>query len=162
MYEALIPALATAARIASVRLAAPRVKAISDDIEQLARIPGRPDWEYKAARHAAILGLLADSVDDAAAAGVLRLGCTVARDLAVTAGPAADGMITSSHRRLVGHLRAADPDAAEHEMETLLRSLQSCWIAAKANAMPVRPSDSRRMTCPTGREFRQWSLSASS
>ena len=133
MYEALIPALATAARIASVRLAAPHITAISDGIEQLARIPGRPDWEYKAARHAAILGLLADSVDDAAAAGVLRLGRAVARDLAVMAGPVADGMITSSHRRLLGHLRDADPDGAEHEMESLLMSLQSYWIAAKAN-----------------------------
>lgn len=131
MYEALIPALATAARIASVRLDVPHIMAIGDSVEQLTGVPGRPNWEYKAARHAAILGLLADAVDDAAAAGVLRLGITVVGDLMVMAGPVADGIITSSHRRLLAHLRAADPDAAEQEMERHLRCLHRLWYLAR-------------------------------
>lgn len=123
MYEPLIPALATAARIASVRLAPPHIKAIGDDIEQLTDVPRRPNWERKAARHAAIFGLLADAVDDPVAAGVLKLGNTVVRDLAVSAGPGADSMIISSHRRLLAHLRAADADAAEYEIVRLLSCL---------------------------------------
>jgi hypothetical protein len=124
VYEALIPALATAARIASVRLAAPGIEAISDSIEALTGIPGRLNWEYKAARHAAILSQLAEAVDDVAAAHVLRMGITVMRDLAGMAGPVADDTITSSYRRLAVHLRAADPDAAEQEMASLLTSLR--------------------------------------
>ena len=69
----------------------------------------------------------ADAVDDPAAAVVPRQGITVVRDLALTAGPAADGMITSSHRRPLAHLPAADPDAAEHEMERLLRCMHYMW-----------------------------------
>jgi hypothetical protein len=139
VYETLIPALATAARIASVRLATPHIKAISDGIGQLTGVPGWPDWERKAAGHAAIFGLLADAVDDAAAAGVLRLGITVVGDLAVMAGPVADGMIASSHRRLLAHLRAADPDAAEQEMESLLRSLHYMWHLTRLRRVGPRP-----------------------
>jgi hypothetical protein len=124
VYEALIPALATAARIASVRLAAPDIETISDSIEQLTGLPERPNWEHKLARHAAILGQLADAVDDVAAARVLRIGITVMHDLGGMAGPVADDTITSSHRRLAAHLRAADPDAAEQEMANLLTSLR--------------------------------------
>jgi hypothetical protein len=158
VYEVLIPALATAARIASVRVASSRIKAISDGIEQLTGIPGRPDWEHKAARHAAIFGLLADAVDDAAAASVLRLGITVLGDLAVMAGPVADGMITSWHRRLLGHLRAADPDAAEHEMESLLWSLHDMWRLARlpgstrefaGGALPARGCQAALASWPT-------------
>jgi Transcription factor WhiB len=67
---------------------------------------------------------LAEAVDDVAAAHVLRMGITVMRDLAGMAGPVADDTITSSYRRLAVHLRAADPDAAEQEMASLLTSLR--------------------------------------
>jgi hypothetical protein len=51
----------------------------------------------------------------------------IVRDIALTARPAADGMITSSHRRPLAHLPAADPDAAEHDIRRLLRWLHYMW-----------------------------------
>ena len=45
-------------------------------------------------------------------------------DLMVAAGPAADGMIKSSRRRLLGLIRAGDADGAAAEMEHHLRALR--------------------------------------
>jgi hypothetical protein len=62
-------------------------------------------------------------IDDPAAAVVVRHGINVVRDLTLTAGPVADGMITSSYRPPLAHLPAADPDTAAHAMGRLLRCL---------------------------------------
>jgi len=63
------------------------------------------------------------------------------RDLIRTVGPAANGMIISSRRRLLAHLRAGDADAAEREMETHLRVLHHMWRLAipVAAGGPARP-----------------------
>jgi hypothetical protein len=116
MYEELIPALATATRIACLRL------------------NGRQPED---AADAEIFGLLAGAVQDPAVAGVLRLGPQIVRDLASVAGPAADGIITNSNRRLLRHLRAADADAAEYEMERFLRCLHVLWRLARPSARPA-------------------------
>jgi DNA-binding FadR family transcriptional regulator len=47
-----------------------------------------------------------------------------------TVGPAVNGMIVSSRRRLLAHLRAGDADAAEQEMETHLRVPHYMWRLA--------------------------------
>jgi hypothetical protein len=112
MYDELIPALATATRIACLRQA---------------------NGEPEGAADAEIFTLLAASVPDPGVAGVLRLGPRIVHDLASAAGPAADGIISNSSRRLLAHLRAADGEAAEQEMERLLRCLQLMWRLARGS-----------------------------
>jgi hypothetical protein len=58
------------------------------------------------------------------AAGALTGATGLVRDLMLTVGPGADGLITSSRQRLLACLRAGDADAAATEIETHLRALQ--------------------------------------
>lgn len=99
------------------------MQTIGAHVEQGIRLPRKPGWERKAAAHAQLYLLLADAADDPVVASVLRMGAVLVRDLAVTAGPGTDRMITSAHRRLLAHIRAADADAAEHETDSYLRGL---------------------------------------
>jgi DNA-binding FadR family transcriptional regulator len=115
VYEELIPALATATRIACLRLT---------------------DAEPEVTADAEIFALLAESVRDPGMAGVLRLGPAIVRDLALTVGPNADGIISNSNRRLLAHLRAADADAAGYEMERFLRCLHLMWRLARGSREP--------------------------
>jgi DNA-binding FadR family transcriptional regulator len=46
------------------------------------------------------------------------------------AGPAANGMVINSRRRLLAHLRDGDADAVEQEMESHLRVLHFMWRLA--------------------------------
>jgi hypothetical protein len=57
----------------------------------------------------------------------LTVTCCVSATIALTARPAADGMITSSHRRPLAHLPADGPDAAEHDIRRLLRWPHYMW-----------------------------------
>jgi DNA-binding FadR family transcriptional regulator len=127
VHENLIPALATATGIACRRLTSQHLITIENAVEQVIRLPRTPSWEHKANAHAEIFRLLAEAVDDPAAALVLRVGVGIVRDLVINAGPAADGIIINSYRRLLPHLRAADADAAEREMEMYLRCLHFMW-----------------------------------
>jgi hypothetical protein len=52
------------------------------------------------------------------------------RELVLTVGPAADGMIASSCRRLLAHLSAGEADGAAPEMEAHLRVLHYMWRLA--------------------------------
>jgi hypothetical protein len=119
MYEELIPALVTATRIACLRVTGQESGLIAE---------------------ADIFALLAESVQDPGVAGALRLGPRIVSDLASTAGPAADGIIANSNRRILAHLRAADVDAAEHEVERLLRCLQFMGGLARCAEHPARPA----------------------
>ena len=127
VYENMIPALATATHIACLRLTSQHITTIENAVDQGARLPRSPGWEHKATAHAEIFSLLAEAVDDPAVAGVLSLGAGIVRDLAIAAGPAADGIIINSRRRLLARLRAGDADAAEHEMQDHLRCLHFMW-----------------------------------
>jgi DNA-binding GntR family transcriptional regulator len=123
MYDGLVPALATAVRLTCPHLSAQNLQAIGTQVEQGSRLPRKPGWERRAAAHAQLYRLLADAVDDPVVAPVLRMGAELVRDLAVTAGPGTDGLITSAHRRLLARLGAADAAAAERETERYLRCL---------------------------------------
>ena len=57
------------------------------------------------------------------AAGALTGQAWLIGDLMGTVGPAANGMITSSRRRLLARLRAGDADGAAMEVEGHLRVL---------------------------------------
>jgi hypothetical protein len=115
VYEDLIPAIATATRIACLQPAtreAVREAGASGDAE--------------------IFGLLAESAGQSGVGGVLSMGTRVVRELARGAGPAADCIIANSSRRLLAHLRAGDADAAEAEVERLLHCLHLMWRLARA------------------------------
>jgi len=149
VYENLIPAVATATRIACLRLTSQQIATMEEAAGQCARLPRSPGWEHKAAAHAGFFGFLAEAVDDPAVAGVLTLGAEIVRDLAVTAGPAADQMIANSRRRLFAYLRAGDADEVEHEMEAHLRCLHFMWRLSRRphtrNANPDTPHSADRL-----------------
>lgn len=146
----MIPALATATRIACLRLTSQHITAIENAVEQGASLPRRPGWEQKAAAHADIFSLLAQAVDDQAVARVLTLGSDIVRDLAITAGPAADSVIIRSRRRLLAGLRARDAEAAEHEMEEHLRCLHFMWRLTGRRGLTTMADDQRRLVSKEG------------
>lgn len=137
MYDELIPALTTAVRIACPQLTDVHRQSIRAHVEQSVQLARKPGWERKAAAHAELYRLLADSIDDTGVASVLRMGVVLVSHLAVTAGPGLDGMITSAHRRLLVHLDASDPDAAEHETESYLRCLHYTAHLACRNGLRI-------------------------
>ena len=53
------------------------------------------------------------------------------REVMLGVGRAADGMIVSSRRRLLAHMRARDGEAAALEMESHLRGLLNMWRLAR-------------------------------
>jgi hypothetical protein len=137
VYDDLIPALATATRIACLQLTARHITSISVGVEQQSRSSDLPDRTPAGIAHAGIFALLADAVADPAAGRVLMLGASAVRDLALVAGPVADSVIATSNRRLLAHLRAGDADAAEREVERQLKCLHFMWRLA--GAAPAGP-----------------------
>jgi GntR family transcriptional regulator, transcriptional repressor for pyruvate dehydrogenase complex len=127
MEEGMIQVQAMAARIACARMTAPHLSALHDSVEHAFCLTARSQWERKAAAHAEIFDLLADVVDDPALAPVLRGGAGCMNDLLLAVGRAADGMIASSRKRLLAHMRARDGDGAALEMERHLRGLHYMW-----------------------------------
>ncbi len=69
-------------------------------------------------------------VDDPLLAPLLTGGAGYVRELMVAVGRAADGMIVSSRRRLLAHMRAGDGEGAALEMEKHLRGLLYMWRLA--------------------------------
>jgi hypothetical protein len=74
-----------------------------------------------------------------AAAGERAGEASLIRELMSAVGPVADGMITSSRRRLLAHLGAGDADAAALETEAHLRVLHYMWRLAQRPASGQRP-----------------------
>jgi hypothetical protein len=97
-------------------------------------LPARSQWDRKAAAHAEIFHLLAEVADDLFVAGEFRVGAGHMHDLMTAVGPAADGMIASSRRRLLAHLRAGDAEEAALEMEKHLRGLHYMWRLTRCSA----------------------------
>ena len=121
-----IQATAVRIRIACEKMTAPAWGMLRDSVECAASLPTRSGWERKATAHAEIFSLLAEIAGDRAA-GNPGGGAGFAGELMRAVGPAANGMITGSRRRLLEHLLAGDAGAAEREMETHLRALHYMW-----------------------------------
>jgi hypothetical protein len=105
----LIRVQAIAARVACEQMTKAAVRAVRDSVDRASCLPARPGWERKATAHAEIFGLLADVAGDRTA----RLSDSPAaamRELILTVGSAADGMIASSRRTLLAHLGLTVPD----------------------------------------------------
>ncbi len=126
----LIPVQAMAARAACQNMTEAGLRALRDSVDRASCLPARPGWERKAAAHAEIFGLLADVAGDRPA-GPSGGPAAAVRELLLTVGPAADGMIVSSRRRLLAHLSAGEADGAALEMEAHLRVLHYMWRLAR-------------------------------
>jgi hypothetical protein len=105
----------------------PHLTEFGDSVERACGLAARSQWDRKAGAHAEIFRLLADLVDDPLLAPVLTGATGYMRELMLAVGRAADGMIVSSRRRLLVHLRAGDGEGAALEMERHLRVLVYMW-----------------------------------
>ena len=120
------------------------LKALSDSVEQACCLPARFAWDRKATAHAEIVNLLADSAADPLLVLLVRNVPGYLYDLMVTVGPAADGIIASSRRRLLALIRARDADGAGREMERHVEGLRSAAIQATAMAGLIHTPDGDR------------------
>jgi GntR family transcriptional regulator, transcriptional repressor for pyruvate dehydrogenase complex len=123
-----------AACIACRRMTPQYLKALSDSVEQACCLPAGFAWDRKATAHAEIVNLLADSAADPLLVLLVRNVPGYLYDLMVTVGPAADGIIASSRRRLLALIGARDADGAGREMERHVEGLRSAAIQATAMA----------------------------
>ncbi len=135
MDDELIRVAGLAARVACRRMTAGYLRALSGSIEQVCCLPATFGWDRKATAYAEIVNLLADAAADPVLALLARNLPGHLYELMVTAGPAADGIIASSRRRLLALIRARDADGAGREMEQHLKDLT--WIAER-RCVPVR------------------------
>jgi DNA-binding FadR family transcriptional regulator len=137
MEEGLIQAQAMAARLACARMTTLHLTELHDSVDRACDLRGRSQWGRRAAAHAEIFALLAGVVDDPLLAPLLTEGAACAREAMLSVGRAADGMIASSRRRLLAHLRAGDGEAAALEMEKHLRGLIYMWRLARPGRQAV-------------------------
>jgi GntR family transcriptional regulator, transcriptional repressor for pyruvate dehydrogenase complex len=130
MEEGMIQAQAMAARIAYARMTMLHLTELPDSAERACCLAARSRWDRKAAAHAEMFSLLADVVNNPLLAPLLTGGAAYVREVMLAAGRAADGMIVSSRRRLLAHLRAGDGEGAALEVERHLRGLVFMWRLA--------------------------------
>src|SRR5262245_13225997 len=102
MEEGMIQRQAKTARLAYQRQPMRHLTGLRDRVERACRLSARSQWYLKAAAHAETFSLLAEVVDDPLLTG----GAGYMRELMLAVGRATDGMIVSSRRRLLAHLRA--------------------------------------------------------
>ena len=134
MDDELIRWCALATRAACSRMTAQHLKALQDSVGQARTLPARFAWDRKATAHAQILNLLADVITDHPVPALLLNRAVVAiHDLMLTVGPAADGIVLSSRRRLLDLIRAGDADGAAAEMEQHLRRLHFMWRLSRSS-----------------------------
>ena len=124
----------SAVRIAGAQLTAPDWEALRDCVQQASTLPSRPGWERKASAYADTFRLLAEAAGDREPASWPGGAAGLVRDLLVAVGPAANGMIASSHRRLLAHLRAGDADRAARELAGHLAALHYMWRLTGAHS----------------------------
>jgi DNA-binding GntR family transcriptional regulator len=121
--DAVISVLSAATRIACRQMTAQHLHALHASVEQASGLPARPDWGRKATAHAELFDLLGDLAGDGDLARLVSSAAGRLHGLVLTVGPAADGIILSSRRRLLRQLKAWDADGAAEEMEHHLKGL---------------------------------------
>jgi DNA-binding GntR family transcriptional regulator len=122
--DAMISPLSAATRIACRQMTPEQLTALHASVERASCLSARHDWERKATAHAELFTALGDVTGDRDLARLVSSAAGRLQDLFMTVGPAADGMIVSSRRRLLSELRAWDADAAAWEVEHHLRGLR--------------------------------------
>jgi GntR family transcriptional regulator, transcriptional repressor for pyruvate dehydrogenase complex len=141
--EELIGMLAVTARTACRRMTPGHLTALSGNVAQAESVPAKPYWDRKAVAHAEMIEMLGAVTGDPVLGRVAGLAAAWTYDLAVAAGPGADGIILGSRRRLLRHLRAGDAEAAGQEMETHLRVLSFMERISRGGG---RKASARRVT----------------
>jgi DNA-binding GntR family transcriptional regulator len=121
--DAMISLLSAATRIACRQMTPQHLNALHACVEQASCLPARPDWERKATAHAELFNMMGALTGDSDRARLVSSAAGRLHDLLTTVGPAADGIILSSRRRLLRQLRAWDADGAAQEVEHHLRGL---------------------------------------
>ena len=130
MEQGVIQVQAMAARSACARMTMLHLTELHDSVERACGLAARSNWDRKAAAHAEMFSLLADVVNNPLLAPLLTGGAAYVREVMLAVGRAADGMIVSSRRRLLAHLRAGDGEGAALEVERHLRGLLFVWRLA--------------------------------
>jgi DNA-binding GntR family transcriptional regulator len=121
----LIRVCALVTRVACRRMSPQYLKVLQDSVEQASCLPTgfEFDWDRKAAAHAEIISVLADTATDAVLRALVRDVPAHLHDLMIAIGPLASGIIAGSHRRLLALLQAGNAEGAAGEMEQHLGSL---------------------------------------
>jgi len=122
--DAMIFLLSGATRIACRQMTSQHLDALHASVDQASSLSARPDWERKAAAHLELFAILGDLTGDSDLARLVSSAAGRLHDLAMTVGPAADGIILSSRRRLLRQLRAWDAAGAALEMQHHLEGLR--------------------------------------
>jgi hypothetical protein len=135
--DAMISVLSAATRIACGQMTMQHLDALQASLEQTSGLPARPDWGRKATAHAELFNVLGGLTGDCDLALLVSSAARRLHDLVLTVGPAADGIILSSRRRLLRQLRTWDADGAAREMEHHLRGLHYMGRLA-CGASPAR------------------------
>jgi GntR family transcriptional regulator, transcriptional repressor for pyruvate dehydrogenase complex len=126
--DELIRWCALATRAACSRMTPQHLKALQDSVGQARCLPARFAWDRKATAHVQFFSLLADVIADRPGpAMLLNAAVGAIHDVMVTVGPAADGIVLGSRRRLLELIRAGDAEGAAAEMEQHLRRLHFMW-----------------------------------
>ena len=121
--DAVISVLSDLTRIACRQMTPQYLAALHASVEQASGPSARPDWERKATADAELFNVLGDLAGDGDLARLVSSAAGRLHGLVLTVGPAADGIILSSRRRLLRQLRAWDADGAAQEMEQHLKGL---------------------------------------
>jgi DNA-binding GntR family transcriptional regulator len=146
--EELIGILAVTARLACRRMTPGHLAALSGSVAQAELVSARPHWDRKAVAHAEAIEMLGAATGDPVLRRVAGLAAAWTYDLAVAAGPGADGIIRGSRRRLLGHLRSGDAEAAGREMEHHLRVLSFMERLSRGGTGKAGPGRLRRAPRP--------------
>src|SRR5690349_22942377 len=149
--DAVISVVSAATRVACRQMTLQHLDALQASLEQASGLPARPDWGRKATAHAELFNVLGGLTGDCDLALLVSSAAGRLHDLVLTVGPAADGIILSSRRRLLRQLRAWDADGAAREMEHHLKACTS-WAAWPAELVPPgSPGSARPVRCRVAR-----------
>jgi GntR family transcriptional regulator, transcriptional repressor for pyruvate dehydrogenase complex len=121
--DAMISLLSAATRIACTRMTPQHLNALDTSVERASCLSARHDWERKVTAHAELFTTLGDLTGDGDLARLVSSAAGRLEELVMAVGPVADGIILSSHRRLLRQLRAWDADGAAREVERHLEVL---------------------------------------
>jgi DNA-binding GntR family transcriptional regulator len=121
--DAVISVVSAATRIACKQMTLQHLDALQASLEQASGLSAKPDWGRKATAHAELFNVLGDLAGDGDLARLVSSAARQLHGLVLTIGPAADGIILSSRRRLLRQLRAGNADGAAREMEQHLKGL---------------------------------------
>ncbi len=119
----MISALSAATRIACMQMTPQQLDALHASVELASGLSARPDWGPKATAHAELFNVLGGLAGDGDLAGLVSSAAGRLHGLVQELGPAADGIILSSRRRLLRQLGAWDADGAVREIEQHLKCL---------------------------------------